>query len=486
MDKYSIGLDIGTTSAKAVLFQHDGVCAEEAEVFYELLHPQRGYSEQDPYAIEAAAVEALKKLEAEKYHVVSAGFSAAMHTLICLDGQGEALTNSITWADTRSREETKELLDLPRALELYQRTGTPIHTMSPLTKLYWLKQQQPETFQKTAAFVSIKEFILRRWFGENVVDYSIASATGMFNIHTKAWDQATLKDLNLEETKLSQVVAPTYILAPMREEVRKACGLQENITFAVGGSDGALANLGMGALRHGDTALTIGTSGAVRQMSSTPAVSDKQQTFCYAFDEKMWLVGGPTNNGGIALQWLQNMLKIHETEKLLAEAGELLPEADAPIFLPYLQGERAPVWDPAARGAFINLSIEHEQKHMSRAVLEGVIFSVYEVFEDVEKITGATKHLRVSGGFSRSPLWLQIAADVFGTDLSIPVSYQSSAWGAAWCSMMANGDKSSYDEINDCIPLKETVTANMENHRLYQGRFEKYRRLYQALKPLQP
>lgn len=485
MHTYSIGLDIGTTSAKAVLFQHDGVCVEEAEVSYDLLHPSRGYSEQDPYAIEAAAIEALADLNAEKYQVVSAGFSSAMHTLICMDEQGEALTNSITWADTRSIEETKELLASDRALDLYHRTGTPIHTMSPLTKLYWMKKQKPELYHQSAAFVSIKEFLLRRWFGEEVVDFSVASATGMFNIHEKQWDKKTLAELNLEEHRLSRPVAPTYILAPMREEVRKASGLADNITFAVGGSDGALANVGMGALKHGDTALTIGTSGAVRQMSSIPATSDNQQTFCYAFDEGMWLVGGPTNNGGIALQWLQKMLKTENTEELLKAAGELMPDAEAPIFLPYLQGERAPIWDPAARGAFIQLSIEHEQKHMIRAVLEGVVYSVYEVFEDVEKITGATKNLRVSGGFSRSPLWLQITADVFGTDLSIPVSHQSSAWGAAWCSMIANGDKSSYEEINACIPLRDTVSANIAAHDIYKGVYKKYGRLYQALKEIE-
>ncbi len=485
MEKHVLGIDIGTTSVKAVLFGQNGVCVEESEVTYELLHPQRGMAEQDPYEIEKAALEALRLLPSDKYAVSSAGFSAAMHTLICLDEKGEPLTNSITWADTRSSEEAKMLLESAEGSGIYERTGTPIHTMSPLTKLHWLKKHRADLYRKTKKFVSIKEFLFYRWFGAEVVDYSIASATGLFDVHNKHWDKRVLASLDITNNRLNEPVPPAYVLPELKDNIRTAAGLPEGIVFAAGGSDGALANLGIGALNPGETALTIGTSGAVRQMSSTPAVSKNQRTFCYAFDEEAWIVGGPTNNGGIAFQWLQKIFKNNNIEQLLEDASQVQPESSSLLFLPYLQGERAPVWDPGARGGFINLSIEHDQKHLTRAVLEGVIFSVYDVFNSVEETAGPTKQLFVSGGFARSPLWLQITADVFGRELLIPASHQSSAWGAAWCSMIASGEKTSYQEIKECIPMKEPIYPNKHNHAVYQKLFTKYRGLYEALKPFQ-
>ncbi|SDN86870.1 gluconokinase [Alkalicoccus daliensis] len=486
MEACSIGLDIGTTSAKAVLFTHTGECVDEAEEGYDLIHSFRGCSEQDPYEIEKAALKALSRLDTKKYHVVSAGFSAAMHTLICIDEEGEALSNSISWADTRSTLETEELLNSGQAGAIYQRTGTPVHTMSPLTKLFWLKKNEPKLYEESAAFVSVKEFLLRRWFGAEVVDYSIASATGMFNIHTKTWDAELLEMLEIGEGRLSKAVAPTYILPELGPDIRVKAGLPEGVVFAAGGSDGALANIGIGALQPGETALTIGTSGAVRQITSRPALGDNQQTFCYAFDEGMWVVGGPTNNGGIALQWLQKAMKEKDLETLLQEAADVPVDVHNPIFLPYLQGERAPIWDPGAKGSFVQLSIEHEQKHFTRAVLEGVIFSVCEVFEHLETIVeDGEKALYASGGFSRSPLWLQITADIFGSELSLPVSYQSSAWGAAWCSMMAAGITSSYEDITSSIPMKEKIVFDTEAYQTYREIFSRYKKIYEALKTIE-
>ncbi|CAM3874086.1 gluconokinase [Alkalicoccus chagannorensis] len=480
VQEFVMGIDIGTTSAKAVVFTREGAQAAEAEVGYDLLHPKPGFAEQDPYAIETAALEAIRQAQPQEGAVTAAGFSTAMHTLLLLDKHDEPLTNVITWADTRSSDAAAAWHADGKAASMYQASGTPVHPMSPISKLQWFREQEPALLARTSSVVSIKEFLLRRWFGESVIDYATAAASGLFSVTNWAWDPELLDSLSLTDTQFGVPVKPTYLLPPMKEACLARCGLPPETVFAIGSSDGALANIGIGALLPGETALTIGTSGAVRQFSSSPSLSPAQQTFSYAFDDGMWLVGGPTNNGGIALQWLSRLMG-KTVEETIALVEDRPPAEDDPLFLPYLQGERAPVWDPNARGAFTGLSIEHGQQEMVRAVMEGVLFSVYDVFLSVEAQTQQSHSIRAGGGFARSPLWLQMTADVFGRTVELPLSHQSSAWGAAWCVRLARGEVDSYSSIRDSIPMQPAAEPDPERHARFQERFRRYRQLYPAL-----
>lgn len=416
-----------------------------------------------------------------------------MHSLICLNDQHEPISPSITWADGRSVEQANRL-KASFGKDLYLKTGTPIHPMSPLTKLIWMKETNYEPYHQAAKFVSIKEYLLQKWFGQFIVDYAIASASGLFNIHTFKWEKEALQAAGISKEQLSEPVPSTAICQGLAPELAEQFRLPKDIPFVIGSSDGPLANLGIGAINPGDVAITIGTSGAIRQMSAKPQTDELQEIFCYGVTKDLWIMGGPTNNGGIVFQWLKEVLGEKEVQQALATGGspyELLtqlaqgvkPGADGLLFLPFLNGERAPYWDANARGSFIGLTLSHQKPHMIRAGLEGVIFSMYSIGEALERLAGSPANIFASGGFARSPLWLQILTDIFGHEVQVPVSHQSSAWGAAWFGLYALGEVSSLSAIKESIPMKETYTPNSVNHDFYNELYQTYSQLYFALKP---
>ncbi|WP_096199026.1 gluconokinase [Bacillus sp. FJAT-45350] len=494
---YVIGLDIGTTSTKAVIFNKNGIVIAESESSYSVFHPCPSWVEQDPLQIELAAIHALhdaiasSNIEAEQ--IISIGISSAMHSIICVDENHQPLSPSITWADGRSVAQG-QALKANGGTDIYLKTGTPIHPMSPLIKLLWMKENDYEPYKRARKFISIKEFIMQKWFGEYVVDYSVASASGLFNIRTFTWEEDALCLVGITEEQLSKPVPPTYICQGLDPNVANKIGIHGDIPFAIGASDGPLANLGIGAISPGDVAITVGTSGAIRQMTNAPTTDTLQEIFCYGLTQDLWITGGPTNNGGIVLQWLKDLLGeydeiiapkqgVHIYDLLTKRASKIKAGSDGLIFLPYLNGERAPHWDANARGSFIGLTLAHNKDHMIRAGLEGVIFSLYNVGEALERLAGKPNNILASGGFARSELWLQILSDMFGHEIQIPESHQSSAWGAAWFSLYAIGEVESLEAIKDHIPMKKSLIPNSYNHNTYLELYEIYKGLYNSLKP---
>ncbi|QAS53373.1 gluconokinase [Halobacillus litoralis] len=475
---YVIGLDLGTTSAKSVVFQENGHVVAEHEVDYPLNHPQVGYAEQDPLQMETAALEALNLSTrlVESENIVGVGISAAMHSMICMDENGVPLSPSIIWADARSAEEAALLKK--ESPDVYMRTGTPLHPMSPLSKLLWMKKYRYEPWEQADYFVSVKEFLLYRWFGEKVVDYSIAAATGLFNIHTHKWDEETLHLAGISEGQLFAPVPPTYAMENMREHFAEKAGLKRSTPFVIGGSDGPLANLGIGAIRPGETAITIGTSGAIRQFSSEPLLDDRQEIFSYSFTDDLWITGGPSNNGGLVLKWVQQLFETESESLPLEKLSELAAEVEAGsenlLFLPYLNGERAPFWKAEAKGSFIGLTPSHRKEHMTRAAMEGVLFSILHIASALERLGNKHEKIFASGGFARSPVWVQMLADLFNKRIDIPVSHQSSAWGAAWVALYSLGHVDRLEDIKESIPMNQHYVPNEENHQKYRQLFDVY------------
>ncbi|MDP5276056.1 gluconokinase [Chengkuizengella axinellae] len=488
-NKYVIGLDIGTTSVKAVLFDLIGQVISEKEIEYPLHTPREGWAEQDPLEIEKATIQVIYKVihekNIDKYQILTVGLSCAMHSLICMDEEGDPLSPSITWADGRSMDQAERLRNERLGIDLYKKTGTPIHPMSPLMKLMWMKENQYTPYQKASKFVSIKEFLLYRWFGQEVVDYSVAAATGLFNFSELTWDQTALKLAGITEEQLFFPKPPSHVLYGMKKSISEKIGFGKDIPFVIGATDGPLANLGIGAIEPGEMAITIGTSGAIRQMTQQPKIDSKQKTFCYAFTDQLSLVGGPVNNGGIVLKWLKDLLGSNtDYDQLTQLCSNVQPGAEGIIFLPYLNGERAPIWNPQAKGNLFGLTIRHGKEHIIRAGLEGVVFSIYHVSEALEKIVGQGTKLYASGGFARSDLWIQILADMFNQEIHVPQSYQSSAWGAAWMGLYSIGEVSSLSEIKPYIPMKSSCLPNQKHHEIYKERFAVYKRLNETLSPL--
>ncbi|UOF89315.1 gluconokinase [Fodinisporobacter ferrooxydans] len=479
--EFVLGLDIGTTSVKACIFNLNGTLIAEAEKMITSYYPQPGWVEQSPDEIEHSAVlaveEAILKADIGKEELISLGFSAAMHSLICIDENGKPLSPALIWADGRGSAQAEKVSETIGD-RVYAKTGTPIHPMTPFIKLLWMKETQYEPYRKAKYFMSIKEYILLRWFGQRVIDYSMASATGLFNPGTLRWEEELLALAGIRSEQLSEIVPPTRQLTGIEQSVAKAIGISHEMPFVVGAADGQLANLGIGAILPGEVAVSVGTSGAIRQLTKGVKINETHETFCYSFTEDSSIIGGPTNNGGIALQWLKELLNYQGSyDQFLAEAESVAPGAEGIIFLPYINGERAPLWNQRAKGNFYGVTISHKKEHFIRAVLEGITFNLYQIGKGLERLAGEPRKIFVNGGLARSSLWLQMMADVFETEIYVPESYHSAAWGAAWVALVAIGKVHSFEEIKRNIPMGTPIVPNKETCEIYKKVYENYEKL---------
>jgi gluconokinase len=492
---YLIGLDIGTTSTKAIAFSVTGRIWSEAYAEYPIHTPQPSFSEQDPEEIFRAVLQVTRNVVARHpdEELLGVSCSSAMHSVIAMDISGKALTACIIWADTRSKAEAERIKGSREGHEIYMSTGTPIHPMSPLCKLAWLRTHQPGLFYSTYKFISIKEYVLFRLFGRYYVDYSLASATGLFDIFRLQWHEGALAMAGVSARQLSEPVPPTFVLTGMHQECAAFMGIRSDLPFVIGASDGCLANLGSNAIRPGNAAVTIGTSGAIRVLADKPATDRQERIFSYILTEHHYVLGGSISNAGVVLRWFRDTFaapEIAEAQKegtnayliLNQKAASIPAGSGGLIFLPYLLGERAPVWDASARGVFFGVNINHTREHFLRAVLEGVMYAVYSVGKALQETTGEINVIYANGGFVRSELWVQMLADVFNKRVLVTESFESSAVGAALMGMKALGLIASFEEVEGLIPIIGTYQPDPRQHEIYMRNFNIFERLYDKLK----
>ncbi|MEJ8547433.1 gluconokinase [Brevibacillus borstelensis] len=493
-----MGLDIGTTSTKGVLSNLSGDILAESMVEYPIHQPQPGYAEQDPDEISRAVwmvARQLMRAEAvQTGHLAAIGFSSAMHSVILVDEAHQPLTPCIIWADNRSAAEATELLESGAGLELYRKTGTPIHPMSPLTKLRWMSRMRPQLLKGAHKVISIKEYVLYQLCKTYAVDYSIASTTGLFNLSGLEWDREALEYAGIRPDQLSRPVPTTHILEITERKRAAELGIPPQTPIVIGASDGVLANLGVGAITGESAAITIGTSGAVRTVRQEPLTDERMRSFCYTLTEGYWVVGGPINNGGIALKWFKDQFAGDELalaaktgenvyDIITREAARIQPGSEGLLFLPYLTGERAPHWNAQARGVFFGAGLNHRRQHFIRAVLEGVIFSAFSVYQSLMPTEQSAKSLLATGGFVRSPVWLQMTADVFGVPVLVPASRESACLGAVMLAMLATGAASSLDETRSLVRITDTYIPNEKHTEAYRELYALFADVYRSLVP---
>lgn len=474
---YIIGCDIGTTNVKSVAFDSiSGAILTSHSESYEMYHPQPDWSEQEPDEIFEAACKCIKTVTdfcKDKGELLGISFSAAMHGVLALDKNGKHLTKLIIWADNRSSDIALKLRASSVGKKIYYNNGTPIHAMAPLCKLLWLKKNEPEIYKKTNCFVGIKEYIIYRLTGKFVIDYSIASATGMFNIRELQWDPYTLKKLGLKPEKLSQAVSPYHIETL---PAGNAIDLPEGTKLIMGASDGCLANLGSGAVRTGSMAVTIGTSAAVRISFNKPYSDPHMQTFCYVLDEETFIIGGPSNNGAVIFEWLINTFyPQQEFDAVFEEAAKIKPGSDGLLFYPYLLGERAPLWSSTVRGGFTGLDIQHTKAHFARAVMEGILLNLFgfgKILMEMQK----TDTIFANGGFARSPIWVQMLAEVFGKHVKLNETVETGAVGAAMMALKALGIYENYADMKAFTTVGQEFDTDSEVHKVYADLSERFDR----------
>ncbi|MBD1422668.1 gluconokinase [Sphingobacterium chuzhouense] len=492
-----IGLDIGTSSTKAIAFDQIGTIITQFSVPYPILSPQSGFYEQDPLQIYEACIRAVSEVmdalknSSQEYRLEGIALSSAMHGVIAMDDMGTPLTNCIIWADTRSQDIADNLRGTSAGHQLFRETGTPIHPMSPLCKLIWINKHMPNIFHKTHKFIGIKEYIFFQLFRTYVVDYSIASATGLLDIHRMHWSELALSKAGITDKQLSSLVSVDYVLTVDNEATACLWGIPIGTPFVIGASDGCLANLGVGATTPGIASVTVGTSGAIRVVTDRSNTDSKERVFSYILRPGEFVVGGAINNAGVVRKWFMEQFMSEFPQLSLGmdaaalfdnEVRSVAPGSDGLIFLPYVTGERAPYWDAKAKGVYFGIQLQHSRAHFARAMIEGMLFALLSVGIALEETTQPIEIIYASGGLARSVLWVQMLADVFNKPVYVKENVESSAWGAAIIGMEALGISRAYLSTHTLDAHSTQYLPDEHNHRIYMENFRKFERLYFKLK----
>ena len=449
-----ICVDIGTTTIKGIVYDEKGIVVNESYRNSNLVKPENGFMEQEPDSIKwnlsSFLKELVSKIHIEREELGFISLSAYMHSLVAVDKENKALTNVMLWNDRRSQEFVEIAKEDGKGLEIYKKTGTPVHPMSPLYKIIYLREKEREIFEKSKLFVGIKEIILHWMTGEWVVDESIASATGMYNIHERKWEKLALDYAGITEDNLPKVFSTTHVMDVLNDEFKKDIGLEKDIPIVLGASDGCLANLGSHGLNKGTAVSTVGTSGALRVVTDHPLIDEDGAIFSYILNDELYVSGGAINNGGIFYEWIRKNLKM---EKHLDEIFDgLNPEdyGNGIVFLPFISGERAPYWDAKLKASILGLSHGHCSKDILIAGIRGVSFCLRDVFEVLLKATDTKiNEFYVNGGFTNSDIWVQSFCNIVDRPVFVTEQGDGPLFGAFLLGILAIGKINNLDEAKD-------------------------------------
>jgi gluconokinase len=484
-----VGIDLGTSAVKVLATTVGGRELASGSEFYGLETPHADEVEQDADDVYRATMRVLREVLGDvrlRGRDVSAiGFSSAMHGVLCVDDAGEPLSRVITWLDRRAHAVADRWRADGTAAELYASTGAPMHPMLPVAKLRWLAEHEPEQFARTRRFVGLKELLIFRWTGDWLVDYGIASATGMFDLRRREWFGPALEHAGVDAARLSTPAAPTTRVHAFRPAIASELGLTGQTAVVLASSDGALANIGVGASERGDLALTLGTSGAVRVLSDVPILDEQARTFCYCADDRRYVVGGPTSSAGASLDWvfallLDDVPRDERFARAVALASDQPPGAGGLVVLPFFAGERAPYWNSSLRGSFEGLDLAHDRRAILRASFEAVVFGVFAVYAVMRESAGGAQQLLLSGGLTKAPFVRSLLADIFEMPAVQPRQEEASAFGAALVAAQAIG------LVDDAAAAARTVgydaptQPNPANVDAYRAAFARYRTFVDA------
>lgn len=428
--KYVLVIDIGTTNLKVASYTLSG----KQVTFLQPAFGQTDITLQDaPYILQTTlqlltqtVTELTKKDSASE--ITQLIFSSAMHSVLFLDEKFNPLSSVYTWANNYGQEFLGTLKQLPVVQARYFKTGTPLHPMAPFVKLYGFKQSQAALLQKSAYVVGIKEYLLWHLTGQLKMDWGMASATGL--LIDNQWDEALLDCVGLKKTQMPTLVAPTY-QAKITEKMAQKLGLAQTTKVVWGSSDGGLANLGVSQVD--ELVLTFGTSAAIRVLTNQPCYQQNNPLFCYLAKEQQWIVGGPSNNAGNVLEWFRQTYGLEDLSfaQMLAWLDESPIGAEGVLFLPYLYGERAPLWDAQAGAQFFNLKATHTRQTLFRAVVEGIFMNFASIISLMEQQLGRNfAKIKVTGKIFQTPICAQMLADVLGKQVEVLPKQEASCLGA--------------------------------------------------------
>src|SRR5262245_20546268 len=426
-----LGIDVGTGGTRALVMDGAGrVLSAGSQEHQPFASPRPGWAEQDPRDWWRACGLAVKKallgsgLRADE--IACVGFSGQMHGAVMLDASGEVVRPALIWCYQRTEKQSQELAETFGTELLIQLTCNPPLTNFTLTKLLWVRENEPHLWERVRYIMLPKDYVRFRLTGERAIDQADASGTLLLNVAARAWSKEVLSGTGLDERFLPTLYESPDVCGRLNEEGAASTGLKVKTPVVAGAGDQAAGAVGMGIVRAGVVSATIGTSGVVFAATDRPALDARGRlhTFCHAVPGR-WHVMGVTQAAGLSLRWFRDRFGAGTAnssdpyERLSEEASASPPGCEGLLWLPYLMGERTPHLDPHATGALLGLTASHTRSHVVRAIMEGVAFSLRDTFSIFEEMAVPVRNVRLGGGGARSALWRQIQADVYGHEVEV-------------------------------------------------------------------
>lgn len=495
-----IGLDIGTSGCKAVVFDTQGTLLSSASREYAVDIPQPGWAEQDAEAVWQQALAALRQAVAAAgpgEEIVALGLSVQGEAVMPVDAQGRALRPAILGMDTRTGEQNRWLAERLGAERLFERTGMPMHTMNTSPKLLWLKQHEPEIWRRAHRFLLYEDFLINKLTGEAVISQCLASRTQLYDLLDGRWSPEILEALELEPARLATVWPSGRAVGRMRPELAESLGLRPPPLVATGGHDQACGALGAGLIQPGLAMVSTGTAEVVEVALPSPVLSPglrRGNLSCYAHVAPgLYLVMTLNHSGGLLLRWFRDTFCQAELEAarqtgkdaydlLLANAS---PDPSPLLVLPHFAGSGTPWLDTASKGAILGLTFAATKTDLAKAILEGLTFEL-RVNLDILKESGVSiDELRAIGGGARSELWLQLKADITATRVVAPQVTEAAGLGAALLAGVGAGCfPSAAGAVQQLLKFRRRFEPDARRVALYNERYAIYREVYPTLAPL--
>lgn len=489
-----LAVDIGTSSIRAALYSRSGGVRAYQQALQGVLRPEPFMEEQNPdevrarvYSVIAACLEEAGGMRGD---VRGMAFSSQMYSVFPVDAAGTPLANSILWSDGRAEDTAAALCGRLDAAGLYRETGCPLNSLYPFAKVAWLRDKRGDACRRAAKYVSIKDYVVFPLAGEWVADYSMASATGMFDLAGERWSDKALDALGLERDFLPALVAGWEALPFRNSGLLREWGLPENVALFLGGGDGPLANIGSGANGPGGVNIDLGTSGAVRAAVDRPMFEKNGRLWCYAMQPGRWAYGGIVTNVGNAMQWLGSALgqsagaaDAGDAAARIGALAEGVPAGSGGVVcLPYLRKARAPHWDERLRGGFLGLSACHDLRHLARAALEAIAFDLAAILDLAAAGTAAPERpVVLTGGISKNRAVPQLLANVLDRTVVTPDHCEGSMAGAAIVGLRGAGLISDFAFERERMETGTRYPPDPGEARLYRQLRDRYARLIDSL-----
>lgn len=487
MGNQLLGIDIGTSACKVAVFDEEGSVLAQSNQAYPVYYPQSGWAQQNPEewwsAICAGIRDVLSREGVKAEEIRGIGVDGQSWSAIPVDKNGRVLHDTPIWMDTRARyicDRVKEELGAEHIFEVAGNDFQPTYTTP---KMIWFREEKPEVFRNTCKFLQSNSFIVMKLTGEMSQDYSQCYGIHFFDMRKLCYEEKLASEMGLSPELLPKLYGCDEVVGTVTREVSALTGLKAGTPVVAGGLDAACGTLGAGVYRAGETQEQGGQAGGM-SICTDKALTHRALITGVHVVPGLWLLQGGTAGGGGTLKWFRQELgRDMSFDELTAEAEKVKPGADGVVFLPYMAGERSPIWNPDAKGVFYGLSFDKTRGHMIRAVLEGVAFSLEHNLRTAAQTGAEVDVLNAMGGASNSVLWTQIKADVTGKTIQVPSSDTATTLGAAILAGVGCGVYGSYEEaVKRTIRITRRQEPNAANHEIYGRMMELYLELYEDLK----